>query len=215
MLRRLLVVSLGGLVVALVASSALSAAVKVRVESRGATIFGATEPRLKPIRGTFSPPDGPDVTVTGATPLGALERASRRGDFYYRVQSTSFGPYVDRIGRHAAGSSTGWVYKVNHASPPVGGDVYRLESGDTVLWYWATFGPAGGPKTLDLARIGNGCFRAFAYDDNGDRSRARNVVFVRDSRRIRSQWGRYCPAREWDSLRVVKPGAVRSDRITR
>lgn len=215
MLRRLLVVSLGGLAAALVASAALSAAVQVRVESRGATIWGATEPRLKPIRGTFSPPDGPDVTVTGATPLGALERASRRGEFYYRVQSTSFGPYVDRIGRRAAGSSSGWVYKVNNASPPIGADVYRLENGDSVLWYFATFGPAGGPKTLDLARIGNGCFRAFAYDDNGERSRPHNVVFVQDHRRIRSRWGRYCPAGEWDSLRAVKSGTIRSDRITR
>ncbi len=213
MLRRLFVVSIGGLVAALAASSALGA-VKVRVESAGATIWGATERYVTPVDGTFSPPDGPNVTVSGSTPFGALERASRKGDFYYRVQSTSFGPYVDRIGRHAAGGSNGWVFKVNHVSAPVGADVYELEDGDTVLWYWATFGPSGGPKTLDLARIGDGCVRAFAYDDAGDRSRPEDVVFVRNGRRrIESESGRYCPAGDWETLRATKEGTVRSDRI--
>ena len=214
MLRRLLVVLGGGLAAAVFVSPALAVDVKIRVEGARVSIFGKSEPRLAPVTGTFSPPEGPDVTVSGPTPLGALERASRRREFYYRVQGTSFGPYVDRIGRRAATGSSGWVYKVNHMSPPVGADSYELEKGDSVLWYWATFGPSGGPKTLDLARAGAGCFRAFAYDDTGKRSRPGNVVFVRNGRReIASESGRYCPPAGWDTLRAKKQGLVRSELV--
>ena len=173
MLRRLLVVSGGVMAAAVLASPAFAADVNIRVEGDRVTIWGKTDRRVEPVTGTFSPPQGPDVTVAGATPFGALERASRKGEFFYRVRSTSFGPYVSRIGRRRAAGSSGWVFKVNHISPPVGADAYELQEGDDVLWYWATFGPSGGPKTLDLARGGRGCFRAFAYDDSGDRSRPR------------------------------------------
>jgi Domain of unknown function (DUF4430) len=211
-LRRLLVVLGGGLAAAVFVSPALAVDVKVRVEGVKVSIFGRSEPRLAPVTGTFSPPEGPDITVSGSTPLGALERASRRAEFFYRVQSTSFGPYVDRIGRRAATGSSGWVYKVDHVSPPVGADSYKLKKGDKVLWYWATFGPAGGPKTLDLARAGAGCFRAFAYNDAGERSRPGNVVFVRNGRReVVSESGRYCPPARWESLRAKKQGMVRSE----
>lgn len=214
MLQRLLVVLGGALAAAALASPALGIDVKIRVEGKRVTIWGKTDRLVEPITGTFSPPQGPNVTVAGSTPLGALERASRKGEFFYRVQGTSFGPYVDRIGRRAAAGSSGWVYKVNHASPPVGADQYKLEKGDKVLWYWATFGPSGGPKTLDLARAGRGCFRAFAYDDQGDRSRPKDVVFVRNGhRRIESESGRYCPGGEWRTLRAQKQGLVRSELV--
>ena len=45
----------------------------------------------------------------------------------------------------------------------------RLTAGDTVLWYWAQFGIAGGPKTLVLSRVGKTpCYRVQAQDDNGN-----------------------------------------------
>jgi hypothetical protein len=211
-LQRLLVVLGAALAAAILASPALAVDVNIRVEGARVTIWGKTNRIVEPVTGTFSPPQGPDVTVAGSTPLGALERASRRGEFFYRVQSTSFGPYVSRIGRRRAAGSSGWVFKVNHTSPPVGADTYQLQEGDDVIWYWATFGPSGGPKTLDLARGGRGCFRAFAYDDSGDRTRPKDVVFVRDGRRrIVSESGRLCPAGEWETLRAVKEGMVRSE----
>ncbi len=77
------------------------------------------------------------------------------GEFYYHVPTTSFGPYVDQIGRYPGGGSSGWVFKVDGASPPVGADQVALHDGDTVLWYYATFGPNGGPQTLAL-REGRG-----------------------------------------------------------
>jgi hypothetical protein len=211
-LRRLLVVLGGALAAAIVVSPALAVDVKIRVEGARASIWGKAEPLVEPVTGTFNPPQGPNVTLSGSTPFGALERASRKGEFYYRVRATSFGPYVSRIGRRAAGGSSGWVYKVNHVSPPVGADQYQLEERDSVLWYWATFGPTGGPQTLDLARVGRGC--SFAYDDNGDRSRPEDVVFVRNGRRqVVSESGRYCPAAGWETLRARKAGLIRSELI--
>ena len=132
MLRRTLVF-LGVLAVsAAFAAPALAASVHVRVEGVGQTIFGARQPLLTPVSGSFRTP-GPgsvQVTQTGQTPFGALERASRRGEFYYHAAEFSFGPFVDRIGRYPAGGSSGWVYKVNHVSPPVGANAYRLKAGD-------------------------------------------------------------------------------------
>jgi hypothetical protein len=151
------------------------------------------------------------VTQTGQTPFGALERASRIGEFYYHAGEFSFGPYVDRIGRYPASGSTGWVYKVNHVSPPVGANAYRLKDGDEVLWYFARFGAQGGPKTLDLIRTTAGCFRALLRDDNGKKSRASDVVFVQDGRRIRSASGERCPSGRWRGLRATKAGAIRSE----
>ena len=74
--RPLVLLGVAALALAL-AAPALALRVHVRVEGATTTIFGATEPRLTPVSGTFSPPAGEPVTLDGATPLGALERASR------------------------------------------------------------------------------------------------------------------------------------------
>ena len=93
------------------------------------------------------------------------------GEFYYHVTPTSFGPYIDQVGRYPAVGQTGWVFKLNGVSPPVGANEARLKDGDTVLWYWAQFGVAGGPKTLVLQRRGR-CYTVLQQDDAGATSRA-------------------------------------------
>jgi hypothetical protein len=217
-------VLLGVITAALVlVGPALALRVHVRVEGANATIFGPVEPRLKVTTGTITPPDGPAVTVAAATPLGALERASLLGEFYYRIRETGFGPYVDRIGRRAEGGANGWVYKVNGVSPPVGADQYPLKEGDRVLWYYATFGPAGGPGTLRL--LGRGvtrcttpgtcrrtllCATAVIEDDNGKRSRARRATFRVDRRIVPSRNGEVCPRGHWHTVSATLSGAVRS-----
>jgi len=196
-----------------VAAPALAVRVHVRVEGVGQTIYGARQPVLTPVSGQFRTPGPGSVRVrqTGQTPFGALERASRAGEFYYHASEFSFGPFVDRIGRFPSSGSAGWVYKVNHVSPPVGANAYRLQAGDEVLWYFARFGPQGGPKTLDLVRTRAGCFRALLADDNGKKRRASDVVFVQDGRRIRSASGQLCPNGRWRGLRATKAGAIRSE----
>ncbi|MDP9307978.1 MAG: DUF4430 domain-containing protein, partial [Actinomycetota bacterium] len=86
--------------------AALAARVHVRVEGKTETIFGSTEPTLN----------------VKANALDALESASLAGEFFYHVTTTSFGPYVDQIGRYPAGGSNGWIFKVNGIVPPVGAD---------------------------------------------------------------------------------------------
>jgi hypothetical protein len=129
---------------------AQAARVTIRVEGRTQTIF-ARAPRV----------------VEAATPLEALQRGSVLGEFYVNVRQTSFGPFVDQIGLYPSTAGSGWVYKVNGASPPVGADQVALKDGDVVLWYWATFGPAGGPPTLHLIRTARNCYRAVSENDQG------------------------------------------------
>ena len=177
--------------------AAVAARVAVRVEGKTQTIYGATEPRL-------------DV----ANPLAALEAASLFGEFYYHVTTLSFGPYVDQVGRFGAEASSGWVFKVNGASPPVGADQVALAAGDRVLWYWAAFGATGGPETLRLRRERKaGCYRVVAENDAGRARPATGSVLVVDRRTVRTTVGRGCVGRHVGPVRATLAGAVRSNAL--
>ena len=153
MASRLLAVVLAALVLV---PCATAARVHVRVEGKTQTIFGASAP-----------------TLEAANALEALDRASVAAEFFYHLQQLPFGPYVDQVGRYAAEGQTGWVFKVNGKSPPVGADQVRLQDGDAVLWYWAQFGIAGGPRTLALERAPQrNCYRVYSEGDNGARTAA-------------------------------------------
>ena len=201
MKRRFLAVVAAALVIV---PSAAAVRVHVRVEGKTHTIFGATAPL---------------VTVK-ANPLDALEAASNAGEFYYHVQQTSFGPYVDQIARYAAVGQTGWVFKVNGKSPPVGADAVTLKDGDAVLWYWAQFGVAGGPKTLVLERAGTqrGCYRVYTEDDNGVRAAALGAVLhVGRTRTVQTQGSTQaavgCVGKHRGLVRATLAGAVRSNAL--
>jgi len=170
--RRLIVLCAAALVALLVVPAALAVKVHVRVEGKTRNIFGPTAPLV-------------DVS---ANALDALESASAVGEFYYHVTVSPFGPYVDQVGLFPADGQTGWVYKLNGASPPVGADKAVLKDGDTVLWYWAQFGIAGGPKTLVLTRVGkSNCYRVQAQDDNGARTAAVGAMLHVGKRDVRTQ----------------------------
>ena len=186
--------------------SALAVKAHVRVEGKTRTIFGATAPLI-------------DVTSPRANPLpenalDALESASALGEFFYHVTQTSFGPYVDQIGKYAAAGQTGWVFKVNGVSPPVGANEVRLQAGDTVLWYWAQFGVAGGPKTLVLTRAAR-CYTVRQQDDRGALSPADGAVLRVGSRRpVATRNGRVCiGAHRGLLVRAELGGAVRSNAL--
>ena len=176
--------------------SVLAAGVRVRVEGKTTTIFGATEPR-----------------VQAAHALAALEAASVRGEFYYHVTQSSFGPYVDQIGRFPAAATSGWVFKVNGASPPVGADKVTLRDGDRVLWYWAQFEGPSGPPTLRLVRLRGGCYRVVAENDQGATSTPRGAFLRVDGRRVAVRRGRACPGPHRGLVRAYAPGAVRSNAL--
>jgi Domain of unknown function (DUF4430) len=195
--RLLLTLAALATLAALLVPAGLAARVSVRVEGRTLSIFGALETRFE----------------AGTNAMTALDTASLRGEFYYHVTTTSFGPYIDQIGRYPAGATNGWVFKVNGESPPVGADQVQLRDGDRVLWYWATFGATGGPPTLLLTRTGRNCYRVVAENDQGvDRAAAGALVHV-DGRRVRTRAGRACVGRHTGLVRATMAGAVRSNAL--
>ena len=145
-----------------------------------------------------------------STPANALEALEARqpapASSTTTSRTTSFGPYVDQVGRYPAGGQTGWVFKVNGVSPPVGADEVELKDGDTVLWYWAQFGVAGGPKTLVLQRARRrGCYRVSQQDDAG-RERRRRAA------RCSASTAAASPTRDGRALRRPAHGSRPRDR---
>jgi hypothetical protein len=212
--RRTLVFAAALVAAAAVAAPALGLTVHVRVEGARTSIYGAHEPRLGVFTGTLAVDDGSTLTLTQPTALGALEAASRKGEFFYNIHNASFGAYVDQIGRREAAGFAGWVYKVNGVSPPVGADNYVVREGDHVVWYWADF-TDGSPSTLDVVRRGRECYRAFAVNDQGDRTAADNVTFRIDGFAAFRPNGIVCPRAHWHRLRATKPDLIRSELMVR
>lgn len=196
MRRRPLVLAVAAFVAVLLSPAGLGAVVHIRVEGKTQTIFGPTEPR-----------------AFGSNALEALEAASLAGEFYYHVATASFGPYVDQVGRYAAAGQTGWVFKVNGVSPPVGADQVHLQEGDRVLWYYAQFGVAGGPSTLELRRTAPGCYFATGLDDQGRAKVPAGTVLHVDGRLIPTPAGRACLGPHRGLVWATSPNAVRSNRL--
>jgi hypothetical protein len=82
-----------------------------------------------------------------------------------------------------------------------------------VLWYWATFGPTGGPQTLLLQLRPKGCYRVLAQDDTGKSSAAVGAVLLVDGRRVRTRGGSACPGAHSGLVRATLAGAVRSNAV--
>jgi hypothetical protein len=196
MLRRPFVLLLTLALAAVLAGGALAANVKVRVEGKTQNIYGPAQPVLK-----------------ADNALHALDVASVAGEFHYALTTASFGDYVSQIGKYAAAENTGWAFKVNGVSPPVGADKVVLKDGDVVLWYYATFGPTGGPPTLEVKRLPGNCYVVESLDDAGKRTRARNATFVAGKKRVRAPQGRACIGKHVGLVKAVAPGAVRSNAV--
>jgi hypothetical protein len=194
-LRRSLVLVAAFLAALAVVPLAAAALVHIRVEGKTVTIFGATNP-----------------TVVASTPLDAVQAAARAGEFYVHVDASSFGNYVDQIGFYPGSGDAGWVFKVNGVSPPVGADQVQLKDGDSVEWYYATFGPNGGPPTLGLVSKG-GCYRVAAFDDQGKESAAPDAVLHVDGRRLKASYTGTCIGSHHGLVWATAPGAIRSNRL--
>ena len=187
-------------VVFVLPASALAASVRVRVEGKTQTLFGPTE-----------------ITVNATNALDALEQASIVSELYYHVTQTSFGPFVDQVGRYGGAGSSGWVFKVNDASPPIGADKVTLNDGDRVLWYFADFGPTGGPPTLTVKAASKaGCYTAAALDDGGKAATVSGLTWHVGSKKTApgTTGTAYCPGKHTGLLvRATAAGAVRSNAI--
>ncbi len=197
MARRLIAfVTVTGLVLVL-AATALGASVTVRVEGKTQSIFGS-----KPVK------------VDAPNAMAALDVASVFGEFYVQLTQSSFGSYVSQIGRYPGAGASGWVFKVNGASPPVGADQVVLEDGDEVLWYYATFGDTGGPPTLLLKSTTANCYAVSSYDDAGKATPAAAAQVRAGGRRFKANAaGKVCVGRHVGLVRAYAVGAVRSNAV--
>ncbi len=194
--RSIVLVTVLGLALAL-AATALGATVTVRVEGKTQPLFGSVP-----------------VKVSATNALVALDAASTLGEFYVQVTQASFGQYVSQIGRYPGSGDSGWVFKVNGVSPPVGADQVVLRDGDEVLWYYATFGATGGPRTLSLKAAGGNCYLATTSDDAGKASAAAGALLKVDGRRLKADGaGKACVGRHVGLVRAYATGAVRSNAV--
>jgi hypothetical protein len=95
----------------------------------------------------------------------------------------SFGLTVCGVGTYVGFESTSyWLFKVNHKSPEVGGDQYKLKAGDDVLWFFqdTKTGTNTGDELVIKAPVTATVGRPFtvtvySYDLNGKRKRASGV----------------------------------------
>jgi Domain of unknown function (DUF4430) len=179
---------------------ACAATVKVRVEGKTKNLFAPQE-----------------ITVTASNAMDALQQAAMLGEFYYHVTTTSFGPYVDQVGLYGGTADSGWAFKVNNASPPVGADKVTLADNDEVLWYYATFGATGGPPTLAVKPATKaGCYAAAAYDDNGKAATVSGLTWHVGSKKsvAGTTTTAFCPGKHTGLLiRATATGAVQSNAV--
>jgi hypothetical protein len=89
-----------------------------------------------------------------------------------------------------------------------------LKPGDRVLWYWATFGPAGGPPTLAL-RAGSkrNCYRVVSQNDAGKTTPARGARLHVEGRSVPARSGSACLGRHRGLVTATLKGAVRSNAL--
>ena len=144
------------------AGSAAAASVHVRVEGKTQTIFGSDPAARRP----------------RANALDALEAASRAGEFYYHVTRPRSAPTSTRSAATRPAAQSGWVFKVNGVSPPVGADQVELEGRRhraLVLRAVRRRRRAADARCSRARR--RSCYRVDAQDDNGQaRRRARRVA---------------------------------------
>ena len=144
-------------------------------------------------------------------------RPARRVSSSTSSQQFSFGPYVSQIGRYPAEGTTGWVFKVNGVSPPVGADAVVLGGGGR------------GPVVLRPVRCRSR--RAADARPRSHRGAAASVPTLSTmpepapSREAPSSSstgarsspasGRTCPRGVWREIRATKDGAIRSEVLRR
>ena len=140
---------------------------------------------------------GDTKQLQGPTALGLLvdaTRANRRLDPLGVSDEFDFGLLV--CGVHddfAEGTSSFWLYKVNHVSPEVGADQYRVKPGDDILWFFSdTSANVNTGDELDLvapARAERGDeieVRTYAYDFAGVRRPLEGVLVSGGDEDVRS-----------------------------
>ena len=165
-----------GLVLAIV-GSASAAVVRVRVEGKSQTIFGAdATARVGGYRSRRT-------RVRQRRPASSTTTSSRPASGRTSIRSAAIPPR----------GSSGWAFKVNGASPPVGADKVEVKDGDVVLWYWAT-----SPMPAARRRSSSPAPGTAATGSGPERRRQMpsptSATLRVDARRVAMDSGRACPA---------------------
>ena len=198
MFRRLMILAVLAALFAVLAEAALGVNVKVRVEGKTQTIYGAAEPT---------------IGTTGAFALDTLEAASSRGEFYYHVTQFSFGPFVDQIGRYKAEGSDGWTFKVNGVSPQVGADKVAVKDGDVVALVLGHVRAHGRPADPGAPAHQEELLRRDRAGRHGRAQPASGAALLVDGKRRSTREGRACIGRHVGLVRANRTGAVRSNAL--
>ena len=197
-LRRLLP-AVTTVVVLAIAGSAYAAptTASLRVEAAGTAIDDGTTyvtdtTRFQTDKRAACGGTGTVKTLTGPTAMGILGSALPVNSDLKPVgisDKFSFGLTVCGLGKYVGFESTSfWLYKVNHKSPEVGGESYKLKRGDDVLWFFQD--TASGQNTGDElvlrapVRATPGkpfTVTVYAYDFNGKRTPAQGAQVRGDS----------------------------------
>src|SRR4249919_1699276 len=150
------------------ATPAGAAKVDVMIVGRTKVLRGATTVSA---RATTVKVGSLRCAVGANTPLAALVAA--RPSFLMRDYGCGAGSlFVERIGPDRASGVDGWVYKIGHRAPGVGGGSPRVRAGTRVLWFWCRTGSRGCQRTLEVTasatRLAPGApvtFTVRGYDD--------------------------------------------------
>ena len=178
-------------------AAALAANVKIRVEGKTTTIFGAAQPR-----------------VTADNALQALDVASVAGEFYYGTTTSTFGDYVSQIGKYAGDQSTGWVFKVNGVSPPVGRRQGRPEGRRRRPLVLRDLRCDRRPADARAAAAAGQLLRRRSRQRRRQESaRAATATLTADGKRFKTTAGRACIGKHAGLVRATAPGAVRSNAV--
>jgi len=86
----------------------------------------------------------------GPTALDIVKNAKNICGFTYEIEDTGWGPYLKKINNDEAAGMAGWLYLVNNLSPNVGAADYKLQPGDSVLWYYGDFNWQPASSSVDL-----------------------------------------------------------------
>lgn len=70
------------------------------------------------------------------TALDVIKEAAKQCPFTYRIESTSYGPYLAQVNDDRADGAKGWLYRVNWKQPTVGAQDFNLRLQDYVTWYF-------------------------------------------------------------------------------
>lgn len=94
--------------------------------------------------------------TSGPTALDIVKNGKNICGYTYEIKNSSFGPYLNKILHDEAAGTTGWMYLVNNISPNVGAQDYKLQTNDSVLWYFGEFGWQPTRLSLSAEKIDSG-----------------------------------------------------------